>query len=273
MGQNENAYCSSDSSCELKSCRKEDHKEEKVYMKFFKQMFADRFYCDKTDCQINYIDDRDKQLDGIDFEMCYPVFIDDCYVRNVDAKSQLKQYIGRPTKTFCLEINSFQKGVLRNGWFVEDNKTDLYMFSWIHKVSNDCYDEDAKRFVINDYKDIKIMEIMFVEVKKLKKTLNNMGLTSEFLLRAAENMRNKKCECLYFDLYNKRLLTKEQAGNDYKKYTFKLVKSNRFVESPVLLVIKKDFYESICSSHYILKEKGIVIKKLYNKLIDKHIDF
>lgn len=88
----------------------------------------------------------------------------------IDEKAQLK-YINDPRPpTFAFELSYMKKGVLRDGWFVNDEKdTEYYGLFWIHESD----EKDRKVIESNDFKKV---ECIIISKKSITDYLDGEGL-------------------------------------------------------------------------------------------------
>lgn len=216
----------------IQSLRTRDTFVEQELCKFLdKTIYKHHYFQD-----VHRINDKEKQIKGIDIQFSIPCI--NLYNIKVDEKAQLKkQYIGKPLKTFSLELSTLDKnGYEQTGWFLDERKeTQFYFFIWILNTEN------------NDYmKTDDINEIAFclVEHKKIMNFLERYGYSKQRLLEINQEIRQK-------NKYG-------QIDKDSKPFYF--FYSTQLAEKPVNLVMNKKIYYQL-SDFY-----GVVVKDKINKV-------
>lgn len=171
----------------------------------------------------NSIDDIKAQISGVD-----TTFILDDKSIICDEKVALN-YINKPLNSFSLELMFTNRAGKRNiGWFVDKEKvTTHYLLCYITKCDVDRLPKKC---------DIKEMEIILISKKSLLEFLNRNGYDYDTLTRKALNIYEGKDK--YF-------------GNMYED-GYKFSKSDKFVESPVNILVKKDVLIRLSTKHIII---------------------
>lgn len=167
--------------------------------------------------------DKESQIIGVDTTF---VINDKSIV--CDEKVALN-YINRPLNTFSMELMFTNRAGNRNvGWFIDKDKiTTYYLLCYITKCDVDKFPKKC---------DIKEMEIILVSRNSLLEFLNRSGLGYDELLNKALNIYNGNDS--YF-------------GNIYLN-GYKFSKSEKFVESPVNILISKDILIENSLKHILI---------------------
>lgn len=163
------------------------------------------------------ITDFESQVNGID-----TTFVFNNKKIICDEKVALN-YINRPLNTFAMELMFKNRiGECNVGWFIDKDKiTTYYLLCYITKCDVDKFPKKC---------DIKEMEIILVSRNSLLEFLNRSGLGYDELLNKALNIYN---------------------GNIYLN-GYKFSKSEKFVESPVNILISKDILIENSLKHILI---------------------
>lgn len=157
------------------------------------------------------ITDFESQVNGID-----TTFVFNNKKIICDEKVALN-YINRPLNTFAMELMFKNRiGECNVGWFLDKEKlTTHYLLCYITKCNVDKYPKKC---------DINEMEIILVSKVSLLEFLNRSGFSHSELMDKA--LKIYEGEDSYF-------------GNMYRN-GYKFSKSEKFVESPVNVLIRKE---------------------------------
>lgn len=154
----------------MESKRQLDNSRNKVANKFLDKYL----YTQEGFSNVKRIDDRDRQLKGVDIEFDYN---GKHYVCDEKAATN---YVNRWNRldTFALELSSMQgRGtkVWRDGWFVNENLiNDSYLFVWIDNAAN--YDIST---ISED--EITSAEICLVRKSAIREYLRDIGWSKKKL--------------------------------------------------------------------------------------------
>lgn len=176
---------------------------------------------------INRINDKDKQVKGVDIEFDYNGFHYICDEKASTDEKYIKSYL----PTFCLELSMInQIGELNVGWFVNSNLlTNSYCLVWVDK---------AKNCNINSIDDIIEAEVIIVRKSKLNEYFTSKGWTTNTLKKKAENIRLNA---------NKN----ENMGN-FKTNGIKFSFSEYLPEKPVNVLLKRETYRELSDYRKII---------------------
>lgn len=222
----------------IKSKFNNDAKQEKILTPIIANLLGTKFQQYGGSIRIiDYDKDSDKQYAGIDFE-----YIRKQKVTNFDVKCQTNKYINNPTPTFCLEITSKNKHNKRvMGWlFKEDNRTDYYVFVWIHKATLN------EVGLIESLSQIDLMDIMLVKKTDIFDYFDKIGLKRDFIFEKANTLVKDGG-------YSTRICS------DKNPRGIKMTYSTSLQEAPVNIVIPKMTYASFPNSCFYIydKKKGL----------------
>ena len=116
-----------------KSTFETDVAQESVIIDFLYNHIFPEYYYSHGGCSLKVERDILNQLKGIDLE--FVKTSNDARLHEIlyDAKAQMKQYIGKPTKTFSFELSYLKNDNVHEGWFLSKSKlTTDYILIWIH---------------------------------------------------------------------------------------------------------------------------------------------
>lgn len=230
------------------SNRSEDMSQEKIISKYIYDIYFKNYLDKKNKLTSDFITNREMQLAGIDIQCYKNPFV----VCNIDLKAQT-DYINSPTPSFVLELSSFQHGKEIPGWYLDKkSRTNCYGFVWIWGALKDRE--------IN-YEDIKVTELMLISKAKIKRVLNENGITDEYLNRIISYMRNNNVKVIDKN-------TRIEDGIDIpdskiKKY-ISIQKVTRKVECAIIIVIKKALLLELCDSVYMyFHDRNLYLENTY----------
>lgn len=193
---------------------------------------------DGTVVEIEYIEDGDRQQQGIDV-----TFVQNGNTYIIDEKAQT-DYLYRSLPTFSLELLNSSSG--RRGWFINDEMlTQYYMFIWphanVHRVNNQLQSVD----------DIEYVDYALVSKERLVELIETQyNLNNEQLLEYANRISRNELEG-----------TDERNGRVYYKNTpfdrnIYLVYTTTKRERPVNLIVSKHILEQNAEDARRLMREG-----------------
>ena len=194
-------------------------------------------------------DGKDEQISGSDviLSSCDGI-LDKCVV---DEKVAAR-YANRELDTFSLELSFIGKdGRLRKGWFIDDSKkTEYYLFGWVK--ADIPFLEEEKRYDTDKitHDNIRELEWALVSKKDILGFLEERGWTIDRL-----QMQDKKIR------ENGGVRTKDFINDVSFRY------SDRYIEKPINILLKKDTYISLSYMHGIIKNDIDSPKEDENKVI------
>lgn len=207
-----------------KTNRKFDTKVEKEVAKFLDEnLYSKDIFsrCDRTN-------DRERQLRGSDIIISIPKLNIENAVCDEKAASAY-WWLEKSINTFSLEISSFQNGILRDGWIINDNlDTEYYLFCWLNATRKDFTKDD-----------IRWLEYALVRKKDLIQYLESENLTREHIL---ENR-----DWILHNVKEKGAIGKDKHKDLYFYY------SPQLAERPVNIIVKKDVYLKLAILHGEIK--------------------
>lgn len=223
---------------------KDDFEKEKLVADFLDKYLYDRLW-DEEVFKYERVNNKKEQEKGID--IIYQLY--DAKNANeetifVDEKSATS-YIDIDLPTFVHEI-SFKStnpntDKILDGWFVKEGlKTNAYLYNYIKS-------EKGKKY-IKEYEDIKQIESIYVMKIKLKNELKKMNIDNDLLKEASKLIRKRK--------ESKVSLSKLNLSKTVKDKNISLFHSYNLPESPVNLLLKKEFLKKNARAHYITKKSG-----------------
>lgn len=172
--------------------------------------------------------DRERQLKGSDIIISIPsIGIENAVCDEKAASSYW--FMGDKMKTFSLEISSFQHGVLREGWIVNDKlDTELYLFCWLN-ASKSNFTKD----------DITWLEYALVRKQDILDYLASENITKEHLI--------KNRDWILDNVTEKGAVGKNRHKDFYFYY------SPQLEERPINIIIKKHVYVKLSILHGEIK--------------------
>ena len=200
--------------------------------------------------EIDFNTEPTKQINGVDFEI-----LQGNNIINIDSKTQTKNYINKPTSTFCLELSFINKlGYEEDGWFIKNNLTDYYILGWIDDSVTIMKNNNL--FIPNP-NDIHKIRLMIISKYKIIEKLKELNIYNQIPI-AKKYLIENNVSHLYFDyikqiFYTKLELKKLKEQGIYPKYvTFCYTNNNPYIpEKPINLVLSIDFYKTICDGYYL----------------------
>ena len=205
--------------------------ERNIVMPFLQKYLFSRLFDD-----VEYVDDIERQLQGIDV-----IINDNGFEENIDVKAQASaKYINKPVPTFVQELLYTAKNRTEHiGWFLDDTLTDTYVDVWIHAANTN------ERGMPESPDDIIDVEVMFVDKVPLVAYLESKGYTAEVLLKRAREMRS-------VGYYRQDSVLPDQDDNEMW-----LSYSDDLAEKPVNLVIKKRVLRKFATKHVRVTKSGV----------------
>ena len=205
--------------------------ERNIVMPFLQKYLFNRLFDD-----VEYVDDIERQLQGIDV-----IINDNGFAENIDVKAQASaKYINKPVPTFVQELLYTAKNRTEHiGWFLDDTATDTYVDVWIHAANTNA------RGMPESPDDIIDVEVMFVDKVPLVAYLESKGYAAEVLLKRAREMRS-------VGYYRQDSVLPDQDDNEMW-----LSYSDDLAEKPVNLVIKKRVLRKFATKHVRVTKSGV----------------
>lgn len=113
--------------------------------------------------------------------------------KKIDEKSQL-YFINRPLDSFVFEINYYDEKTEKvvDGWFIQNNETDMYLLIWIPEARTD----KINRLVAEDFICV---NADLLQKKRIQTYVEQLGLTKKDLKEKANMMRNENIKRLDID--------------------------------------------------------------------------
>lgn len=194
--------------------------------------FLSEFFYSKTFENFSFIEDKEKQISGID------VVADGLLIDNKAMSSP--RYINNPANTFILEllVQSEYRGEYL-GWFINPEiLTTHYLFAWIHNA------DVRQGAYIKTSEQIQKIEVMLIDRNKLHAIINKI-CDDNRLLDIAHSMIIK----------NSHSISIKDFGHYNSPY---FVYSNQLNEKPVNLVTPKAWLKKAAIKHCFVTKKEIV---------------
>ncbi|MBR6574222.1 MAG: hypothetical protein IKK61_04450 [Clostridia bacterium] len=155
-------------------------------------------------------------------------------VAYIDEKAQL-HYINKTLPTFAFELEFLLDGRAIEGWFLNDNlKTTHYLLLWPNARTT-----DLSRISSEDFTRV---EGMMISKAKMKRYLEDMGITIPFLQEITRILRQRK------------LTGSQKTAFDGIK--FFVSPSSAYSENPVNMVISKRVLMRLADAHYTITQEG-----------------
>lgn len=207
-----------------------EYVDEKIYPFLIKKLNEEYKFMDVI---FKRIDDKNEQLAGIDVKL-YGNIDGAHHVINIDEKAQI-YYMNKSMNSFVFEIDSYQKGILREGWFFNDElKTTHYLLLWPKS------DIDKKE--INKIEDFKSCECYLIPKIRIKDYFESKGFNKEDFENKAKQIR-----------IDDSIIDDKDDKN--RKYWYYISKDREFwitysyglEEMPINIVVKKDVLKKIAS--------------------------
>ena len=218
-----NAVVKQTAPTQIASRRKMDMAAESELAQFMDENLYELLLAEGGFTDIHRVYDRETQLAGIDV-----VAKTEKSVAYIDEKAQL-YYINKNLPTFAFELQSINRGIEREGWFLNDSlKTDFYLLIWPFADADDVKTLQKK--------DITHVDALLISKKKLREKLAQIGLDKNELQDKARELRVSK-------RYGK---TRTEHAGVY--YFFSA--PTYYAETPINIVIKRSYLEKIATVHY-----------------------
>ena len=165
----------------------EDNRERDSFVEHEISKFLDKcIFNTKWFTDVKRFTNHNDQINGKD--IVFTLAEKDLYNAIVDEKAQAdSKYIGNAIPTFVLELSFLSKGKeLTEGWFVQDNDTQFYLFIWIIEVFDNS--EEAKYYLKEE--NIKTIDYCLVSKKLLRDELEKFNYTVNELRRKSKEIRD-----------------------------------------------------------------------------------
>lgn len=201
-----------------KSNRSEDSRLEKITNEFL-----DRYFFNKDFEQVDWAEDKEKQLNGIDVTLSSEKY--GLKEAKVDVKSAVK-YSNKYLGTYSLELSFIGRNYdPRIGWFLNDDlETEYYLL--LYPKSEKYYTD------IQSVDDIDYIDYYLVKKDDIYRFLNSRGYDKERLSNVVTEMRAE-----YAKVGGARLIFESESEN----FHFSL--SGALAEKPINIVIKRQVYD------------------------------
>lgn len=157
---------------------------------------------------------------------------EDNKICRIDEKAQL-HYINHTRPTFAFELEFLLSGQAFEGWFLNNGlETTHYLLLWPNART------DKLEQIVSD--DFTNGEGMMISKRKLKKHLESIGLSDEFLEDKTKQLRE------------------HGASGSQKPFCdgIKLYVSSTYPENPINLVISKRILAQLADAHYMISQHG-----------------
>lgn len=213
-----------------------DMRAESELAKFLDDKFWTPWCRDYEQFSFKRIVDRNLQLQGVDVEVFDSTNNQKFFI---DEKAQL-YYINNTLPTFAFEINSFQNGILRDGWLLNATlmTTD---YNLIYPNAKHC---DLASITKDDFTRVKILSI---KKKNLLEALAVNGLTREYLEREAARIRAISSSATY----------RENTICPFVRFVRSA--SYQYSEAPLNIVVRNDFLRKIADCEVEVSQDGYKI--------------
>ena len=158
----------------------------------------------------------------------------DTAVANIDEKAQL-HYINKTLPTFAFELEFLLDGRTMEGWFLNDNlQTTHYLLLWPNAQTT-----NLSQLYSSDFTEV---EGMMISKHKLKRHLEQMGISTAFLKDAIRIIRQRE------------LVGPQSTA--FPGIKFYISPSSAYVENPINLVISKKILMGLADAHYMITQDG-----------------
>ncbi len=173
--------------------------------------------------------DVEMQLKGVDVEATT-----ETHVARIDEKAQL-YYINKDLPTFAFELQFLKGASPRIGWLLNDELlTNYYLLIW-PKATKDKV-KDIKK---DDFTEL---DALMISRRRIHDFLDRNGLTRDHLLHTADSLRRQ-------GRFGK--IKTNRSGIYYY-----VSDPSRYAESPINLVIGKNYLISLADAHYRITRDG-----------------
>lgn len=201
--------------------RERDHRVDAEVMKWM-----DKNFYPSIGATIVRHEDRAMQLAGVDVSLT----LGDLTNVAVDEKAAT-HYINKNLQTYSFELSSIQNGILRDGWFLRDDlKTQFYML--IYLSARNEWDVRAE--------DITGVDAILVSKKALQDYMAKRGWPKERLMTYTQTIRDKGVG---------GAIDRRREMPYYFSY------SDKFVEKPVNLIIRREQLEALATDVFRVDSK------------------
>lgn len=208
---------------QIASRRKMDMAAESELAQFMDENLYELLLAEGGFTDIHRVYDRETQLAGIDV-----VAKTEKSVAYIDEKAQL-YYINKDLPTFAFELQSINRGIEREGWFLNDSlKTDFYLLIW--PFANVDNVKNLRKEAITH------VDALLISKKKLREKLAQLSLDKSELQRKTNELR-------FSAKYGKT-----PTGRAGIYYYFS--EPTNYAETPINIVIRRSYLEEIATAHY-----------------------
>lgn len=157
-------------------------------------------------------------------------------VANIDEKAQL-HYINDNRPTFVFELEFIRAGQAMEGWFLNERlQTTHYLLLWPNAKTADLSQ------IVSD--DFTCVEGMMISKNKLKKYLNEIGISINFLRQTTKLLREQGVS--------------GSQKTAYAGIKFYVSPSSKYSENPINMVISKQILEQLADAHYMISQQGFI---------------
>lgn len=170
----------------------------------------------------------------------------------IDIKAQTNKYINNPIDTFCLELSYKKNGKEYQGWLLNPRyETTHWMWMWIpdakYKKLASKEHSNRNRKVIESPEDINQYELLIASKKKVVDWLNSKGLDKKKCIEGINYLRqNPSVNKIYYSFKTK------EFNDKYGEIWLIATNYSEKSESPINIVIKKEYWFSLCCCDYLI---------------------